>query len=219
MGVGFYRGFEDASSWDGSKSLRKLSSGGGDYEDSGGVQGREVSFRKVRSRREGVVQGQMKRQFSLLKKKKKSNAESHRRTIWNHPLDVSLEGFRRTAGDYRGLYFKHILVHVCVLSQVRHFGTPWTVSLQGSSVLDIFQARIPELVTISYSRGSSWPRDWTCVSCVSWIGRHILYHCATWEASYIGLIMYKYLPNFLSTVVCSKWEVILKQAFQIPLVI
>ena len=32
----------------------------------------------------------------------------------------------------------------------------------------IFQARILEWVAISYSRGSSWPRDWTWVSCVSW---------------------------------------------------
>ena len=35
---------------------------------------------------------------------------------------------------------------------------------------------------ISYLRGSSWPRDWTWVSCVSCIGRQILYHWATWEA-------------------------------------
>ena len=33
-----------------------------------------------------------------------------------------------------------------------------------------------------YSRGSSQPRDWTHVSCVSCIGRQILYHWATWEA-------------------------------------
>ena len=35
---------------------------------------------------------------------------------------------------------------------------------------------------ISYSRGYSWPRDWTYVSCMSCTGRWILYHCATWEA-------------------------------------
>ena len=49
-------------------------------------------------------------------------------------------------------------------------------SLPGSSVHGIFQARILERVAISYSRGSSWPRHWTCVSCVSCIGRQILYH-------------------------------------------
>ena len=37
-------------------------------------------------------------------------------------------------------------------------------SLPGSSVHGILQARILEWVTISFSRGSSWPRDWTQVS-------------------------------------------------------
>ena len=40
-------------------------------------------------------------------------------------------------------------------------------SLQGSSVQGISQARILEWVVISFSRGSSQPRDWTCVSCVA----------------------------------------------------
>ena len=43
----------------------------------------------------------------------------------------------------------------------------------GSSVHGILQARILEWVVISFSRGSSWPRDWTHVSCVSCIGRQI----------------------------------------------
>ena len=50
----------------------------------------------------------------------------------------------------------------------------------GSSVHGILQARILEHVAISYSKGSSGPRDWTHVSC---LGRGILYHWATWEAS------------------------------------
>ena len=44
-------------------------------------------------------------------------------------------------------------------------------SLPGSSVHGIFQARILEWVAISFSRRSSWSRDWTCIS---WIGRHSL---------------------------------------------
>ena len=47
-----------------------------------------------------------------------------------------------------------------------------------SSVHGILQARILEQVSISSSKRSSWPRDWTCVSCISCIGRRILYHCA-----------------------------------------
>ena len=37
----------------------------------------------------------------------------------------------------------------------------------GSSVHGIFQARILEQVAISYSRGSSQPRDWTWVFCIA----------------------------------------------------
>ena len=40
-------------------------------------------------------------------------------------------------------------------------------SLPGSSVHGILQARILEWVSISFSRGSSWPRYWTRVSCTA----------------------------------------------------
>ena len=44
----------------------------------------------------------------------------------------------------------------------------------GSSVHGILQARILEWVAISSSRGSSWPRDWTCGSFSSYISKWIL---------------------------------------------
>ena len=49
-------------------------------------------------------------------------------------------------------------------------------SLPSSSVNGISQARILECVAISYSRGSSQPRDWTHVSCISCTGKQILHH-------------------------------------------
>ena len=45
----------------------------------------------------------------------------------------------------------------------------------GSFVHGISQARILDWVAISFPRGSSWPKDQTCVSCISYIGRQILY--------------------------------------------
>jgi len=77
-------------------------------------------------------------------------------------------------------------VCVCVqyLSRVR-LCNPTDCSLPGSSVHGVSQARIPEQVAISYSRGSLRPRNQTRVSGVSCIGRRILYQCATWEALYI----------------------------------
>ena len=44
---------------------------------------------------------------------------------------------------------------------------PWTYSPPGSSVHGIFHAGILEWVAISFSRGSSPPRDWIWVSCVA----------------------------------------------------
>ena len=44
---------------------------------------------------------------------------------------------------------------------------PMDCSLSGSSVHRILQARIREWVAISFSRGSSWPRGQTCVSCLT----------------------------------------------------
>ena len=61
------------------------------------------------------------------------------------------------------------------------FATSWTVTRQAHSVHEISQARILEWVVISFSRASSRPRDWTRVSCVSCIGKQILYLCTTWE--------------------------------------
>ena len=37
----------------------------------------------------------------------------------------------------------------------------------GSSVHEILQERILEWVATPFSRGSSWPRDWTWVSCIA----------------------------------------------------
>ena len=65
---------------------------------------------------------------------------------------------------------------VCMLSPVRLFAIPSTVAHQAPPSMGFFQARILEWVAISFSRGSSWSKDWSCVSCVSCIGRRILYY-------------------------------------------
>ena len=55
------------------------------------------------------------------------------------------------------------------------FGTPWIVACQVP--LSMWFPRLGmEWVAIFFSRGSSRPRDWACVSC---IGRQILYAWAT----------------------------------------
>ena len=44
---------------------------------------------------------------------------------------------------------------------------PMDCSLPGSSVHGILQVRMLEWVAILFSRGSSWPMDWTRVSCTA----------------------------------------------------
>ena len=75
------------------------------------------------------------------------------------------------------------VVNFCLCAQLcLSLCDPTDYSPAGSSVHGIFQARTPEGVAISYSRGTAQPRDWTQVSWVSCIGRWILYHCTTCEA-------------------------------------
>ena len=73
--------------------------------------------------------------------------------------------------------------HGCVLL----FVTPWTVA-PGSSVHGILQARTLQWVAMPSSRGSSQPRDQTHISCVSCIGRQVLYH--TSEAQILHTFLY-----------------------------
>ena len=56
---------------------------------------------------------------------------------------------------------------------------PMDCSLPGYSVHGISQVIILEWVALSSSRGSSWAKDRTYVSCVSSINRRVLYHWAT----------------------------------------
>ena len=62
---------------------------------------------------------------------------------------------------------KVLVVHSCPT-----ICDPMDCSPAGSSVCGILQGRILEWVAISFSRGSSWPRDRTWVSCIA--GRFFL---------------------------------------------
>ena len=79
--------------------------------------------------------------------------------------------------------FSNIALIICVLSCSVVSNSSLPNGLQPARLLSPWnsQARISEWVAISFSRGSSQPRDRTQVSC---IGRWILYHCATWEPLY-----------------------------------
>ena len=115
---------------------------------------------------------------------------------------------------FRNMWFHCDIFHhglYLVAQSCPTFCNPLDCSWPGSSVHGIFQGN-NEQVAISYSRGSSWPRDQTWVSCVSCITRWILYHSATQEAhtwlqanykmgvhisSQIWLVFFfSYIPNY-----------------------
>ena len=86
--------------------------------------------------------------------------------------------------SWRGLvtlsWHIHATQNCCLVAKLcQTLCTPMDCSPARSSVHGISQARILEWVAISFSMGSSPPSDGTCVS---WIGRRILYHWATREA-------------------------------------
>ena len=74
-----------------------------------------------------------------------------------------------------------VCVGVCALSHVQLFATPWTVTCRLLCPWN-FLGKNTKWVAMSYFRGFSWPRNRTCISWVSCIGKRILYHCSTWEA-------------------------------------
>ena len=95
-----------------------------------------------------------------------------------------------TLKAFRGIFSVGLLnwnsflyIHqVCVCASSQSCLTlrdPMDCSLPISSVHGIVQARILQWVAISFSRGSSWPRDQTHFSLHC---RWIPYHWATWEA-------------------------------------
>ena len=72
-------------------------------------------------------------------------------------------------------YQIHIYMFVCVCAQsCLTLCDSMNCSLPGSTVHGVFQAKILEWAANSYSRGSSQPKDWTHVSCVSCTGRQTL---------------------------------------------
>ena len=90
-----------------------------------------------------------------------------------------------------------LCVCMCVcfqlLSHVLLSATPLAIAWQTLLSKEFLQARMLEWVAISYSRGSAWPRDWTHISCVSCMGRQILYQ----------------LHNLGSPNMCLQWNITL----------
>ena len=116
--------------------------------------------------------------------------------------------------------------YCCVVTKsCRTLCDPKDCSPPGSSVHWISQVIILELVAFSFSRGTSRPRDQTCISCT---GRQILSHWAIWEAQKTLLVNMKIFKSkclnstLRPTTSLRKWKVshaaeVTRGSFLIPI--
>ena len=91
------------------------------------------------------------------------------------PLSV-LDAHPLTTVSYQLLMFTD---HACMLShysQVWLFVTLWTVAHQAPLSLGFSRQEYWSGLPCPPSKGSSQPRDWTCISYVSCTGKQVLYH-------------------------------------------
>ena len=72
--------------------------------------------------------------------------------------------------------YLHACMHAKLIQSCPILCDSVAFSWPGSSVHGILQARILEWVGLLFSRWSLQPRNWTCVSSISCIGRQVLYH-------------------------------------------
>ena len=99
------------------------------------------------------------------------------------------------------MYSRDMCVHAKSLQLCLNLCDPVDCSPPGCSVHGILQARVLEWVAISFSRGSSRPRDRTPISYIFCIGRQLLYH---WR--HLGGPSWETLVcNFLSCFAMSLW--------------
>ena len=114
---------------------------------------------------------------------------SHRSVLWGITIPRSSQWTE--LGENVCMYVRAKLLQLCLT-----LCNPMDCSLPGSSVHGILQARILEWVTISFSRGSSQPRDRTWVSRIG--GRR--FNLWATRQTFFGKVM-SLLLNMLSRLV------------------
>jgi len=90
-------------------------------------------------------------------------------------------------------------MYVLVTQSCRTLCNPMNCSPSGSSVHGLSQARILKWFAIPFTRGSSWPKDWTQVICIA--GRFFTVW-ATWEALDFENELFQLCTSLLAWVDC-----------------
>ena len=110
--------------------------------------------------------------FSLFRRLDIQEQGTDRFSVWWGPRSWSVNGIF-SLSPHRVEGARHWSGCVCARSRPT-LCKPMDCSPPGFSIHGIFQARILESVSISFSRETSWLRDQTRVSFVSCLGRRIL---------------------------------------------
>ena len=136
-----------------------------------------------------------------------SGTEDHRLNIvqkifplllrkFQEPGELGARNYRQRSNSCEKYVIEHLNDQICIyykqgacmsaksLSLCLTLCDPMDCCPPGSFVLETLQARILEWAAMPTSRGSSWPRDWTHVSCIA---SQILYHWATRETKNTGV--------------------------------
>ena len=94
-------------------------------------------------------------------------------------------------------YFTHGSVHIfsSALSYVWLLAALWTIARQAPRPWD-FSGKHTGVGCYFLLEESFRPRDWSRISCISCIGRQILYQCATWEAPIVCVCTYILISQF-----------------------
>ena len=104
--------------------------------------------------------------------------------------DLPDPGIKPTSLTFPALAGRYITTTwVLVAQSCPTLCNPMDYSLPGSSIHGILQVRTLEWVAIPFSRGSSWPRDRTLVSCIAsrfftlWATGKFFTTSATWKST------------------------------------
>ena len=89
-------------------------------------------------------------------------------------FEMNLKSFIQHSCTEEQVNVYGVCVYVYVLSYVQLFVNPWTVGCQAPLSMRFSRQEYWSGLLFPSSGESCPPRDWTCVSCISCIGRQIL---------------------------------------------
>ena len=111
---------------------------------------------------------------------------------WSLMSPALAGGFFTTGATWKAHIISRRYLCMCAQLCLTLFD-PMDCSPLGSSVHGILQARKLKWVAISSYRGSSWLRDQTHISCISYIGKWILYSLSHWGSPYNIAVPFKFV--------------------------